>query len=68
MYQSLQEGYFYDLKCENKIKIIDQICIVKKNNKLNEGSLVWFDFWAFQKNNHGQSLDNHLGDLGILGI
>ena len=25
-------------------------------------------FWAFDKNNHGQSLDIHLGDLGILGI
>ena len=24
-------------------------------------------FWVFQKNNHGQSLDTLLGDLGILG-
>ena len=24
-------------------------------------------FWAFQKNNHGQSLDIHLGVFGILG-
>ena len=24
-------------------------------------------FWAFQKNNHGQSHNIHLGDFGILG-
>ena len=32
-------------------------------------ALGWdkFDFWMFQKNNHGNSLDTHLGDLGILG-
>ena len=24
-------------------------------------------FWAFQKNNHGQSLVSHLGVFGILG-
>ena len=26
-----------------------------------------FDFWEFQKNNHGHTLDIHLHDLGILG-
>ena len=25
------------------------------------------DFCTFQKNNHGHTLDTHLGDLGILG-
>ena len=32
-------------------------------------ALGWdkFDFWMFQKNNHGHTLDTHLGDLGILG-
>ena len=24
-------------------------------------------FWAFQQNNHGNSLVSHLGDFGILG-